>query len=315
MAEEQAIRINKPLTNISVAYRNEMFIADKVLPRVVENRVNPFYYTWDRDNFRMSDDRRAPGAKANEVTFNLNKSANFTLTERTLVGKIPKESMEAAKDADSKWDLKRDEMEFVNDKILTRYEKEVADLLFNATTFAGYTSAITGVSRWDQYGTSDPVDDIDTARASIRQSTGIKPNMLILGAEVFVHLANHPDILDRIKGGATKASPADVTAQVLAIIFKVNEVIVGDAVYDSASEGGTVTMTDLWGKYALLAYKAPKPKLKSPSVGYTFYNTNYEEVRDWYNQEYKSHFVEVTKKFEPKVVSAMSGYLYQTVVS
>jgi len=311
----QDIRISKPLTDISVAYTNGMFIADQVLPRVIENRLEPFYYKWDKNNLRLDNDVRAPGNKAFEVDFGISKSAAFYLIERSLKTKIPDEDMEAARDADAKFDLKVSKTKLLNNKLLTRYEYQAAAELFSGTTFSGYTAALSGNDCWDQYGTSDPVKKIIDARNLVRKATGVYPNMVVLGAEVFDVLTNHPDILDRIKGGATKASPADVTAESLAQIFKVNKVLVGGSIYNSVNEGATDSTSDIWGKYALICYVSPTPEKESPSLGYTFYNTNAEMVREWYDKEARSTYVEVTKKFVHKVVAPAAGYLYSTVIA
>lgn len=315
MATLQDIRVSKPLTNISVAYTNQMFIADQVLPRVIENRAEPFYYKWDKDNLRLENDVRAPGNKAFEVDFGLSKSSNFYLVERALKTKIPDEDMEAAKDADAKFDLKVSKTKLLNNKLLTRYEYQAAAELFSTATFSGYTAALSGGDQWDQYGTSDPVDKINDARNNVRKATGVYPNTIVLGSEVYDVLCNHPDILDRIKGGATKASAADVSAQVLATVFKVDRVLVGGAIYNSVAEGVTDSTADIWGKFALVAYVSPTPEKESPSLGYTFYNTNAEEVREWYDQEAKSTYIEVRKKFVHKVVAPAAGYLFSTVIA
>lgn len=315
MATLQDIRVSKPLTDISVAYTNQMFIADQVLPRVIENRSEPFYYKWDKNNLRLDNDVRAPGNKAFEVDFGLSKSDNFYLVERSLKTKIPDEDMDAAKDADAKFDLKVSTTKLLNNKLLTRYEYQAAAELFSVTVFSGYTAALSGNDQWNEYGTSDPIKKIIDARNSVRKATGVYPNTVVLGAEVFDVLSNHPDILDRIKGGATKANAADVTAEVLAQIFKVDRVLVGGSIYNTVSEGVTDSNSDIWGKFALVCYVSPTPAKESPSLGYTFYNTNAEMVREWYDKEARSTYVEVTKKFVHKVVAPAAGYLYSTVIA
>lgn len=309
------MRVSQSLTNYSVGYLNPLTIGMIALPQVRETKSEVFAYTWDKDNFRLDNDERAPGTKANLVTFNLSKGTAFVLTEHALKAKIPKEDMDAAKNADSRWDLKRDHVTLLNDKMQNRHEYQVASLLFNATTFSGYTAALAGNDRWDVYGTSNPVDDVNTARKNVRQAVGVRPNTLILGEEVYDTLCNHPDILDRIKGGATSAKPADVDEASLAKILKVNRVLVGGSVYNSAPEGASDSMADIWGKYALLCYVNPTPNPLSASLGYTYFNPNYERVREWYDDEEESHYVEVKKKYLSKVNSAASGYLWQTVIS
>lgn len=315
MPSQQDIRTSKTLTNYSVGYSNASYIAEKVLPRVKELRVNPFAYAWDRDNFLLQNDYRAPGTKANEVTYGLTKGTAFVLVEHALKSKIPIEDIQAAQDADAQWDLKRDHVKMLNDSILVRHEYEVASLLFNTGTFAGYTSAISGNDQWSAYGTSDPVDDVYAGIEAVRQQIGLDANTVTIGQSVFRKLQNHPDILDRIKYTGSNAKPADVTAQALASIFGVDNVFVGKSVYNTAPEGKSASMSDIWAKYCLISYINPNPSPMSPSLGYNYYDPRAEKVREWYNDEEEAWYVEVKKKFLPKVNSAISGYLYSTVIA
>jgi hypothetical protein len=203
----------------------------------------------------------------------------------------------------------------LNDSIMLRHEYDVASLLFNTGTFSGKTSALSGNSRWDVYGTSDPVADMLSAKETIRQNAGIKPNAIIMGESVYTKLQNHPDILDRIKYTGTNAKPADVTKEALASIFQVSQVLVGGGIYNTAPQGKAASMSDIWGKYVLACYINPSPSPMSPSLGYNYYNPSYEAVREWYKEEEESWYVEVKKKFMPIVNSSISGYLYSTVIS
>jgi len=315
MSNEADIRVSQSLTEYSVGYSNTQFIAELALPRVIERRTNPFAYTWDKDNFLLQDDLRAPATKSNAVTIGLSKGSSFVLQEHALHSDIPIEDYNAAKDADARWDLKRDHTKMVNDMLLLRHEYDVAAALFNATTFASYTAALTGNDRWDVVGTSDPVGKVLDAIEAVRQQIGIDANTVIIGKTVFRKLQNHPDILDRIKYGGNTMKPADVTAAALASIFNVDKVLVGGAVYNSNPQGKAASMTDVWGKYCLVCYVNPNPSPMSPSLGYNYYNPDFEKVREWYKEEEEAWRVEVKKKYKPMINSAVSGYLYQTVIS
>ena len=309
------IRVNKALTNYSVAYRNGELIADLALPRVSETSPQPFYYKWDKDAFRLDNDQRAPGTKSNRASFGVKKQTEFNLTEHTLHDLIPIETINAAKDADQTWDIKQDYVQMLIDKMLNRYEYDTAATLFNTSTFSGYTSALSGNNRWDVYGTSDPLADAETAKELVRAAVGIYPNTAIMGATVFSKLRNHPDVLARIVGGSTSATPAQVTRENLAILLGVDKVLVGSAIYNSAPEGATDSMADIWGKFCLFAYINPRPSKLSASLGYTFYDPNFEGVREKYKDEERAQWVEVSKKYIGKLTSVASAYLYSTVIS
>ena len=73
MPQVQEVHIDAALTNLSVGYRNAAFIADQLAPVVAVRKQFDRYFIHDaaRENFRATDDRRAPGAEANEGALKL----------------------------------------------------------------------------------------------------------------------------------------------------------------------------------------------------------------------------------------------------
>jgi hypothetical protein len=102
--------------------------------------------------------------------------------------------------------------------------------------------------------------------------TGIRPNVLVIGAEVYAAHKNHADILDRIR----YTQKGIVTTDLLAQLFDVDQVLVAWAVKNSAAKGAAENNAFIFGKGALLAYRAPRPGLKTASAGYTFAWTGLE---------------------------------------
>jgi hypothetical protein len=122
---------------------------------------------------------------------------------------------------------------------------------------------------WDDDANGDPFTDIATQQTYILQNTGFMPNKLVLSWSVYQALRKHPLIIDRIKyTSATFAGT--ITPQLLAEAFDIEEVVVSKAVYNSAQENLTASMSFVNSKNALLAYVAPAPGLMVPSAGYTF---------------------------------------------
>jgi len=141
------------------------------------------------------------------------------------------------------------------------------------TDITGVASSPSGTQtiQWSDNGSGDPFTDIETGQTTILQNTGHLPNVLVLAWPVYQALRKHPLIIDRIKytmGGG--AMSANITPQLLASAFDVEEVVVAKAVYNTAAEGITGSYSFIVGKTALLAYKAPAPALWTPSAGYIF---------------------------------------------
>ena len=67
MPEVSQVHIDAALTNVCVAYSNPNFVADAIAPPVAVRKQSDKYFIYDseRERFRSSDDRRAPGVGAN----------------------------------------------------------------------------------------------------------------------------------------------------------------------------------------------------------------------------------------------------------
>lgn len=82
---------------------------------------------------------------------------------------------------------------------------------------------------------SNPVSVIDTYSTAMMQATAMKPNTLILGANVYAALRSNTAIIDLIK----YTQRGVVTTDILASLFDVERVVVARSVYNAAAEGVT----------------------------------------------------------------------------
>lgn len=120
--------------------------------------------------------------------------------------------------------------------------------------------------QFDQTG-SEPIEFFDQRRLDIGGKTGYLPNKLVIGADVYRVLKNHPAIVERIK----YTQRGIVTLDILAELFDVDEVLVPLGVINSATEGEADSINYIVNrKSALLVYGAPAPSTQEPSGGYSF---------------------------------------------
>src|SRR5690606_13559208 len=106
---------------------------------------------------------------------------------------------------DSPINLDREATLFVTQKLLLKREKQWVSDFFAASKW-GFdydgvdSSAGTGETiQWSDDTNSDPIGDVDDAKADILESTGFEPNCMVIGYRVWTALRNHPDIIDRVK--------------------------------------------------------------------------------------------------------------------
>lgn len=145
------------------------------------------------------------------------------------------------------------EGEVIENALLTDYERAVAALLFNATTFSGRTSAVG--TAWSTIATATPVTDVNTAMNTIRLACGVKPNALIVNDVVFRNLIRCTQVIDNLKyQGFQDARPGEISRQALAISLNIDEIIVSEGLYNTKELGVTPVLADIWANgFALLA--------------------------------------------------------------
>lgn len=141
------------------------------------------------------------------------------------------------------------------------------------TDLTGGTSASSNSTDFVSFDNdnSSPIKFIGDCITEIKRTTGRKPNKLGLGQRVFDALINHPDVMNRVIYGGNTASPAMVTTKSLAAILGVDEVVVFDAIWNSANLGEEENTGFICDENAmLLAYATSTPMIDEPTAGYTF---------------------------------------------
>jgi len=315
------IHVNRPLTNISVAYKNarEDFVADKVFPAIPVAKQSDLYYIYPRDQWLRTDAaKRSPGSESAGSGYDLE-----TGSYRADVWALHKDVADQDRaNQDAALDLDRDATEFVTEQLVLRREKEFVAKFFVASIWTGSTTGgdITPGTLWDASG-SDPIADVRAQARAMKKKTGRKPNKLVVGPEVHDALVDNAAIIDRIKGGALPGRAALVTRQLLAQAFEVDDYLVAEAVENTAAEGQTFAGGHIFGKHSLLCYSESTPGLMKPTAGYIFVWTGLLGGREGLQmsrfrmEHLKSDRVEGEMAWDQKQVAADLGVFFKDVVS
>jgi len=266
------VHVNRPLTNMSVAYIQDQknFIADKVFPIVPVEKQSDRYFVYSREDwFRDEAEERAPGTESAGSDYDIDNTPNYFCPEYA-----HHKDVSDPERANSDSPLKPDEdaTQFVTQKLLLKRERKWAANYFAAGKWA---TDLTGVAaapgasefiQWSNYSTSQPIADIKKYRLTVAELTGFLPNVLVLGAYTYNILSEHPTITDKIK----YTQKGVVTPDILAALLDIDRVVVPYGVVNTAAKKKTGAYSFIHGKHALLAYAAPNPGLKTPSAGYIF---------------------------------------------
>jgi len=318
------VHVNAPLTNISIAYiqnaRN--FISDRVFPIVPVDKQADLYWLYTKNDwFRDEAKLRGAGAESAGGGYNLDSSNSYYCHPYAFHKDIPDQ---LRKNADSGLNLDRDATELITQRLLVRRERIWAANYFATSKWAkDYTGvaagAVPGTSfiQWSDYASSDPIADIELARMYILGTTGYKPNKLVCGAQTFSKLKHHPDVVDRYKYTNSDV----ITADMLAKLFEVDELLVGESIYATNAEGGTAAYDFINGKGALLVYSAPTPSLLVPSGGYTFAWKGMSgmgsaiRMKSFRMEHLESDRVEGEYAFDCKLIASDMGVFFATAVA
>ena len=199
--------------------------------------------------------------------------------------------------------------EFVTDKILMSVESDVLGLVFGA----GWSSSATPGTLWSS-DSSDILTDIETGMYTVAKTIGRDPNIAVCGRGLWRYIRNHPDIVDRVKYGAGPDRPARADQATVANLIGVQKFLVAGAIYDSAQEGATSSVSLIAGNHLWLGWVTPTAALDAPSAGYVFQYKNREVSRYREEQEHQD-VVEARMSWDAVVTSPDAGYLVKQAVA
>ncbi len=326
------VHIDRALTNISVAYIQDTtnFVAAQVFPVVPVQKQSDRYFVYLKEDwFRDEAEERAPGTESAGGKYEIDNTPTYFCRKYAFHKDVVEEDRA---NADDPLNPDIDATEFVTQKMLIRREVQWATTFFTpggppgtrtspwATTVSG-VAAGPGGGQFLQWGVggSTPIEDVTNAKLAIASVTGMRPNVLVIGARVYETLRNHDDILGRI----VFTQRGIVTVDILAALFDVERVVVGWAVRNVAVKGAAEDTDFLLGDQALLAYAAPRPALKTPTAGYTFAWTGLLGAGAFGNRMVRlpmdhlglgTERIEGEMAFDLRVVSNDCGYFFADAV-
>lgn len=311
------IHVNRPLTNISVAFRQsaENFVADKVFPIVPVTQQGNLYYIYAIADWYRNDVRpRAPGTESAGSGWAITTDSYFA--KKFALHKDITDDDRA--NQDEPIDLDRDAANYLSQQMMLQRESIWISSFFTTSLWTGSTTGtdVTPGTLWSAVG-STPIEDVQAQNDSIAEKTGFAPNTMVIGPEVFTQLKSHPDILDRIK----YTERGIVTKDLLASLFDLDSVMVAKGTRNTAAEGATASFDYFAGKNALLCYVTPTPGINIPTAGYTFswtglgQNNFGDAIKKFRMEELESDRVEQNSAFDQKLVTANLGMFFSAVVA
>lgn len=309
----QARVIDPVLTSVAQGFKNLEMIGGLLFPTVQVGLRAGKIISFGREDFMLYNSQRAPGEATKRISFGYS-SGNFALVDYSLEGSLPIEIQQEGANGANGFSIDQASMAIrkVSSIFDLRLEYQQAQI---ARTLANYPTnnkvTLSGTSQWSDFsGTSDPLKDVEAAKEAIRQQTGKRPNLMVMGPSVLASLKLHPKIVDRMKYTGRDIATVDI----LASLFGVARVVVGEAIF--SNDAGTA-FSDVWGKDVILAYTdtATLADLGTPTYGYTYQLNGYPLAEEaYYGRNEKSWYFPVTRAEAPYLTAGVAGYLIKNAV-
>ncbi len=253
-----AIAVDPLLTNISIAYTNENYVAEQLFPSLPVGPRSGRYYVYGQESFLsgsgLNADGKAstirkPSARADEVFFDLSKDS-YQAERRSLATPVTDDSMtEALEQSGSILQPQIDGTTQVTETMSIDLEMESANLGCRTTNFPSanrelLTTGGSGTS-WASYSStsSDPFRQIRNAKLQIRKGVMREANQMLLTADTAYTLADHPLVKDLIK----YTNPEALTMSGLPRVVRGLNLIEGSAQRRTSGEGAAAfTSGNTW---------------------------------------------------------------------
>jgi len=310
------LHVDQLLTNISLAYKNQSYIADLIFPMVPVEKQSDKIASYDQSFwFRDQAHLRAPATKSQGGGFKVDTSAIYFADRYSFRFEIADPIRE---NADAPFNLDRDAAEFVTDKMQMKREVMWATDFFKTGVWGADRVGGVDFTQWSDYGGSTPLTDMTGFMDNIELRIAREANTAVMGKQVYNQLKWHPDLLETIK----YTQRGQLTPELIASLMEVERLLVGRSILTTTPEGvaeASVTYSRIWGKNVLLLFVPPSPSLLTPAAGYTFVWRRVagaiQYIKRMRDEEREVDIIEGNTNFDQKVTAARAGEFLSLAVA
>lgn len=299
---------NADLTGISLAYKNESYIADIVLPRIAVNHKSFEYKEYPVDAF-LGVHNTLVGDKGEPKSIDIKSTPKYAGVQgHSLKAEVPVSDIEDAQGTGD--DPEGDNTVLLTEGLAVAREKRVAEIFADTSNFGGSVT-LSGTDKLTDKENSNAV----TLFLDCIASMPIDATHAVINNAVATALQTHPDFLASYN--STGATRGIVPLEYIAQVLKLKGFIVGKARINSAKAGQNPQILNAWGNNIALVHINP---LAKPKYGLTFGFTaekGSREITEFLNPSPGTKGVKIIKASEEliELITAKSaGYLIKNAV-
>lgn len=331
LPEGRSLYFNQPLTSVSTAYGQQgNWIAPQVFPTVPVARQGDLYWKYPQSDWKRTiASVRAPATETPGGGWEMESDSYFAH-----VYGVHKDvdDQTATNAAGGGFNLYADAARWVTEQLLLKRDRLWVDTYLRTGVWTGGTGIGGGTSgadltggaaegpntfvQFDRAG-SDPIKLVQQQVLGQVRKTGVRPNVLVMGPDVYAALLQNQSIIERIKYSERGILSEDL----LRSVFGVERLVVTWTVENIAPRGAADSLQFMNSKSMLLVYAPANAGLQTLSGGYIFSWTGLlgagafgTRIKRWRMEEIASDRVEAEMAFDMKVVSPDVGIFFSNAV-
>jgi hypothetical protein len=255
------VRVDQYLTNFSLAWRQEadQFVSPKAATPVPVRNQSDKYSIFPRGYFwRDEAEIRPLGGRPVQVGYRV-ENAQYLAEEWALEHTI--DDRQRA-NADTPYDVDEAGVTLLEGKMMIREDRIWADSFFKPGIWAYDYEGNVDFPEFNDIA-RDPVATVNKFRRVVSKGSGFRVNTIVLGANVIDALDIHPALMERVKYTQTGI----LTNELLARMFKVQNVIVAESMYNAANEGADDDFEYIIDENAFwMGYIEPAARMNAPTA-------------------------------------------------
>lgn len=306
------VHVDQALTTLSVAFQNDAYIADRVLPPTPVDKRSDLYWVYGKESFKRRDLLVRPGGVAPEYNWTISRASYSAerYAERSII------TDDLRREADQPINIDIDTTQSLTDSVQNQREFQVLDFVTNPANVP-QNATLSGTTQWSDYANSTPLADLRMAKSAVRLGCLKEANYFTTNYDVAQVLADHPDLLELVK----YTDPNNIATNGMPNVIRGLQTAVSGAFVDESNAGQPANLQSAWGNNALVHYTTPSPGLKTVSYGYRFEAPDattgvrgFSTIR--YRQEERhGDWIEVCTTYALKVIAPTAAFLWVEAVS
>ena len=310
-ATQRQMHISAALSNLAIGYVNDELRGLELAPRFTVHKEDGKIRVLKKDGMRIEQTIWANGSPTPRSKWGFGTDITYSLTAHALAEVVTRREQANADLLGVAIQPAVKAVRTLTDKLAVELEADIASLL---TTAGNYGTAnkktLSGSSQWSD-AASDPVGNLTTAVDAVHDATGKRPNVLALPWKVFIQLRQHPAITSQYVYTSGGVLQPDQIGQVVGI----PRTVVLASVKNTAKQGAADALTDVWGKFALVAFVDPNPQGETATLAVTFSKDPVRMVDSWPDEDSDGTVYRARDMYQAKGIDFGCGYLFTTAVA